>query len=165
MEMVKKDRSSTKKMRGAFTEAIESALGALSHRDVWHDGREVGRGPLLAETGRTPWDVQVQAQRVRLAGKLRQTPAPSANRSVKWELGKALACAKRNAGPRAKNTLLEESMEPTLAWGLPLVRLTQGVAKRRWKERLNRGMQASLAACSQSHWGFLVPRGSLGRPI
>ena len=144
MEMVKRDRSSTNRMRAAFTETIGSALGVPGY--VWDDGPEVGRGPILVETSLTPWDVQVQAQRVRLAGKLRQTPAPSANRSLNGELGKALASAKMNAG--AKNTLLEDSMGPARAWGLPLVRPTQGVAKQRWKERLNKGMKAATTAAT-----------------
>ena len=108
MGMVKRNTLSAHKMRAAFTESVGAALGAQSH--VWDGGPEVGRDPLLAETELTPWDIQVKAQAVRLAGKLRQSPAPSANWSLNGELGKALACAKRNGNNTTrKNTLLDDS--------------------------------------------------------
>ena len=114
MEMVKRNKLSVQKMRAAFTDAVGGALG-VPHR-VWDDGPEVGKDPLLAETVLTPWDIQVRAQGVRLAGKLGQAPAPSANRPLNGELGKALACAKRDGAERSKkNTLLDAAREPMAA--------------------------------------------------
>ena len=121
---------------------------------MWDDGPEVGKDPLLAETDLTPWDIQVRAQGVRLAGKLGQAPAPSANRSLNGELGKALACAKRNGAERVKkNTLLDAVREPMAEWGLPLVRPRRGIGKRRWKGHLRKGMKtATERATASSLW-------------
>ena len=127
-------------------------MGALGvpHR-VWDDGPEVGKDPLLAETVLTPWDIQVRAQGVRLAGKLGQAPAPSANRSLNGELGKALACAKRNAAERVKkNTLLDAAREPMAEWGLPQVRPRRGIGKKRWKDHLQKGMKAATERATAS---------------
>ena len=129
-------------MRTVFTDAVAGALGVPGH--LWDGGPEVGKDPLLAETGLAPWDIQVKAQGVRLAGKLRQAPAPSADRSLNGELGKALACAKRNGAERVKqNALLGGSLAPAAEWRSPLVRPRQGVGKRRWKANLQKGMKAA----------------------
>ena len=76
MEMVRRNRATEHKMRAAFMDAVAGALGVPGH--LWDGGPEVGKDPLLAETDLAPWDIQVRAQGVRLAGKLRQAPAPSA---------------------------------------------------------------------------------------
>ena len=111
----------------------------------------MGRGPLLAETELTPWDIQVKAQAVWLAGKLRQSHAPSANRPLNGELGKALACAKRNGNSTTrKNTRLDDSLALSVAWSLPQVRPTQGAGKRRWKEHLRKGMKEDTAQATRA---------------
>ena len=160
MEMVKRNALSTHKMRAAFAESVGAALGAQSH--VWDEGAELGRGPLLAETELYPWDIQVKAQAVQLAGKLRQSPAPSANRSLKGELGKALAYAKRNGNNTTrKNTLQEHSQSQhhaqehpartlSVAWSLPQVHPRRGAGKRRWKEHIRKRMPEDPAQATRA---------------
>ena len=71
-------------------------------REVSHTGANLGLQPLLTETEVCPWDIQVKAQAVRLAGKLRQGQVNAPSNKLAGELGKALAEAKLGAMGRTK---------------------------------------------------------------
>ena len=141
MELVKGATHGEGKMRAAFTQAIGGALGVK--QQVWEDGPSINKSTLVAETDIIPWDIQVRAQQVRLAGKLQQNPAPSRNRALNGELGKTLANTKMaTRGRTSENSMLQSAVGPAMRWGVPIVRPAKGKAKEEWKKRVQRGAKA-----------------------
>ena len=103
-----------------------------------HDGPHLGHQPLLTETEVLPWDIQVKAQAIRLAGKLRQGQTTEPKNKLAGELGKALAAAKlRTRGRQRENSFLQDAMSFARQWGISLEQPRGRLAKR--MEGINQG--------------------------
>ena len=98
--------------------------------------------PLLTETEVLPWDVQVKAQAVPLAGKLRQGQTNAPKNKLAGELGKALAAAKQRAkGEQMKNGFLIDALPFARQWGVQLEQPRGRMAKGEWKAAIRAGVR------------------------
>ena len=137
MELVKNLHTDpvASKMRAGFVQGVRAAMGIK--KKVCHTGANLGLQPLLTETEVVPWDIQVQTQAVRLAGKLRQGEVQAPSNKLAGELGKALADAKlHTTGRTRENSFLQGALPHARKWGTPFAQPVGKLAKEEWKRCL-----------------------------
>ena len=147
MELVKHRGLTGEKMRSGFVQGVRAAMGVK--KKACPDGPHLKHQPLLTETEVLPWDVQVKAQAVRLAGKLRQGQTNAPKNKLAGELGKALAAAKQRAkGEQMKNGFLIDALPFARQWGVQLEQPRGRMAKGEWKAAIRAGAKRDARAAA-----------------
>ena len=93
------------------------------------DRAQLNLQPLAAETEVAPWDIQVKAQAVRLAGKLRQGQVVRPQNKQAGEVGNALATEKlRVRGLVGDNRFLLQGAVPVARqWQIPFTKYSRSL--------------------------------------
>ena len=119
MELVRRNDQVEETMRAGFLGGMRASLGVP--KKSGEDRAQLNLQPLAAETEIAPWDIQVKAQTVRLAGKLRQGQVVRPQNKQAGELGKALATEKlRVRGLVGDNRFLLQGAVPVARkWQIP----------------------------------------------
>ena len=142
MELVKHTGQASEKMRAGFIQGVRAAMGIK--KKVGHKGANLGLQPLVTETEVVPWDIQVQAQAVRLAGKLRQGQVQAPSNKLAGELGKALAEAKLDTTGRTReNSFLQGAVPHARKFRASFVKPVGKLAQAEWKQGLREAVKAA----------------------
>ena len=148
MELVKHRGLTGAKMRSGFVQGVRAVMGVK--KKACPDGPHLNHQPLLTETEVLPWDVQVKAQAVRLAGKLRQGQTDAPKNKLAGELGKALAAAKERAkGEQMKNGFLLDALPFARQWGVQLEQPRGRTAKSEWKAAIRAGAKKDARVAAE----------------
>ena len=146
-------------MRPGFIQGVRAAMGVK--KKACHEGAHLGHQPLLTETEVLPWDIQVRAQAVRLAGKLSQGQTNTPSNKLAGELGKALAEAKQGArGKQKENGFLKDALSFARQWNVPMEQPRGKMANEEWKAAIRESAKASAREAAVASLGIWPPMSS-----